>query len=533
MKKRLFPVILAFASGVECVMRRWRPDWSAILSWRPDFSQYLERLVLLKSRLRKRSDGEGLLPYELVKYFAISSLALIFFASLLLSWVLANNAKNVLLQRSEAYSQLFAENLNRQVFLQFILPTVVRYGRIALSEDKQFKRLDAIVRNITRGMRIDSVTIFDSKKNIVSYSTHTKIVGKKNMGGIEYEKARTGEDSSVLISGGSLFSLLPGTAPVYCTLKSYVPFRQEDRTGERSGDIMGVIEVVQDLSGDLRAIIRLQGRIILLSLTIMGVLFVVLSIIVVRANKIMAGRARERLRLEEQLGEAQRLATLGKMVASVSHEIKNPLGIVRSTAEILGKRISKVAPGNEHLAAIIVEETTRLDNIVREFLDFARPRELTLKPGSLNDLIQRLVRFMEPELEKKDITLIHDLSPELKIVTMDGEQIYQVLFNVAFNALQAMPEGGNLFVSTMNCSETDEVMLRIADNGMGMDEEKIEQIFTPFFTDKNRGTGLGLAIAKNIIDKHQGRIEVESQVGEGSIFSIYLPGSDEAGDMGE
>lgn len=494
-------------------------------SWKPDFSLLYERFSSLKDRLWNRTGGEGLLPFELVKYFAVTSLALIFFASLLLSWVLANNAKHVLLQRSEDYSQLFAENLNRQVFIQFVLPTVVRYGRIALSDSKQFDRLNAIVRNITRGLHIESVTIFDSRENIISYSTHPQAVGKKDMGGIEYEKARIGEDSSVLVTGGSLLSLLPGTAPVYCTLKTYVPFRQEDRTGERSGDIMGVIEVVQDLSGDLRAIIRLQGRIILLSLAIMGVLFVILSIIVIKANKIMAGRALERLRLEEQLGEAQRLATLGKMVAAVSHEIKNPLGIVRSTGEILGKRLTKVAPGNEHLAAIIVEETTRLDNIVREFLDFARPRELNLQPESLNVLVERMVRFIEPELEKKGITLIQDPDLQLKSVDMDGEQIYQVLFNVTFNGLQAMPDGGNLFVSTMNCTETNEVMLRVADNGIGMNEEKITQIFTPFFTDKNRGTGLGLAIAKNIIDKHQGRIEVESREGEGSTFVITLPGS--------
>ena len=113
---------------------------------------------------------------------------------------------------------------------------------------------------------------------------------------------------------------------------------------------MGVIEVVQDLSEDLEAIILLQGRVIILSLAIMTVLFVVLTLIVVRANRIMAKRAEERLRLEEQLNEAQRLASLGKMVAAVSHEIKNPLGIVRSTAEILGNRIGKVAPGNERLA---------------------------------------------------------------------------------------------------------------------------------------------------------------------------------------
>ncbi|HEB68074.1 MAG TPA: two-component sensor histidine kinase [Desulfobulbus sp.] len=485
--------------------------------WRPDFSSIKQRFW------SRSSSGEGLLPFELVKYFAVTSLALIFFASLLLSWILANNAKQVLLKRSEAYSQLFAENLNSQVFLQFVLPTVVRYGRIALSDERQFARLDGIVRNITRGMRIESVTIFDSRENIISYSTMKEMVGKKNMGGLEYEKARKGTDSSILVSSGSLLSLLPGAPPVYCTLKSYVPFRQEDRTGERSGDIMGVIEVVQDLSGDLRAIIGLQGRIILLSFTIMGILFAVLSVIVVRANKIMADRARERVLLEEKLGEAQRLATLGKMVAAVSHEIKNPLGIVRSTAEILGKRITKVAPGNEHLAAIIVEETTRLDNIVREFLDFARPRDLSLQPESLNVLVERLVRFMEPELEKKDIDLVQHLDPNLKTVDMDGEQIYQVLFNMVFNSIQAMADGGTLSISTVNRPETGEVMLTVTDTGIGMEEEKTAQIFTPFFTDKNRGTGLGLAIAKNIVDKHHGRIEVESRQGEGSTFRIILP----------
>jgi len=486
--------------------------------WQPDFS-------LIKQRLWNRASGEGLLPFELVKYFAVTSLALIFFASLLLSWILANNAKQVLLKRSEAYSQLFAENLNSQVFLQFVLPTVVRYGRIALSDERQFARLDAIVRNITRGMQIESVTIFDSRENIISYSTVKEMVGKKDKGGLEYEKARAGVDSSILVSSGSLLSLLPGAPPVYCTLKSYVPFRQEDRTGERSGEIMGVIEVVQDLSGDLRAIIGLQGRIIMLSLTIMGILFAVLSVIVIRANKIMADRARERIQLEEKLGEAQRLATLGKMVAAVSHEIKNPLGIVRSTAEILGKRITKVAPGNEHLAAIIVEETTRLDNIVREFLDFARPRDLTLQPESLNVLVERMVRFMEPELEKKGIALEQNLDPNLKIVDMDGEQMYQVLFNMVFNSLQAMADGGILTVSTANLPETGEVMLTVTDTGIGMEKEKAAQIFTPFFTDKNRGTGLGLAIAKNIVDKHQGRIEVESREGEGSTFRVILPDS--------
>jgi signal transduction histidine kinase len=497
------------------------PHWQGG-TWVGACRHHLDRIRSRLRRLRIRDESNALLPFELVKYFAFTSLTLVLIASFVLSWVIAGNAKSVLLQRSEAYSRLFADNLNRQVFLQFVLPTVVRHGRIALSEQEQYERLDRIVANITRGMRIDSVTIFEPSQNVIAYSTTAELMGKHDMGGLEYQKAAKGESNSVLISGGSLFSLLPGTAPVFCTLKTYVPFRQENKLGERTGEIMGVIEVVQDLSEDLEAIILLQGRVILLSLTIMTVLFVVLSLIVVRANRIMAERAEERLRLEEQLNEAQRLASLGKMVAAVSHEIKNPLGIVRSTAEILGNRIGKVAPGNERLASIIVEETSRLDAIVREFLDFARPRDVVKKIGSLNAVVERLLRFMEPELQQKSVLVTVELDTELPDIEFDGEQIYQVLFNIVFNAIQAMPDGGELLVRTGSL-EAERVVVELTDTGIGIAPEKLEQIFAPFYTEKNRGTGLGLTIAKSIVDKHAGRIEVNSTAGSGSTFRIILP----------
>ena len=481
----------------------------------PDFAK-------IKKRNRRRSVSTGHRSFALVKYFSFTSLSVMLLASLILTWSLSDNAKKVLLDRSDSYSRLFAENLNRQVFLQFVLPTVVRYGRIALSDPTQFERLDTIVRNITRGMNIQSVTIFDSRENIISYSTDQVLVGKRDAGGIEYQKALDGENNSVLISSGSLLNLLPGASPVYCTLKTYVPFRQERGLSDRTGEIMGVIEVVKDLSEDLRAIISLQYRIMLLSLTVMGVLFGVLSAIVVRANRIMEARAKERRRLEEQLYESQRLATLGKMVAAVSHEIKSPLGIVRSTAEILGKRISKVAPGNEQLAGIIVEETTRLDGIVREFLDFARPKEPTMVYASLNSLVERLARFMEPEFADKKIDFAMELSPVLPEIPMDGEQMYQVLLNIVFNGIHAMDSGGTITVKTYPLPHGKTVAIEISDTGVGMSEEKMEQIFTPFFTDKNRGTGLGLSICKNIVEKHGGSITVQSRKGKGTTFTVIL-----------
>ncbi|MCI5128917.1 MAG: two-component sensor histidine kinase, partial [Candidatus Electrothrix sp. AUS3] len=335
------------------------------------------------------------------------------------------------------------------------------------------------------------------------------------------KKAVEGKSTSLLVSNGSMLNLLPGTSPMFCTLKTYVPFRQERRVGDRSGEIMGVILVVKDLSEDLEAVVSLQVKVMLLSLAVMGILFAVLSAIVIRANRIMVARAEERRELEKQLHEAQRLAVLGKMIASVSHEIKNPLGIVRSTAEILGKRLAKLAPGNDHLSQIIVDETTRLDGIVREFLDFARPKAPTKSSGSLNHLVRRLALFMEVEFKNKDINLVEELEPELPECPLDGDQMYQVLLNIVFNAIHAMPEGGTLTVRTS--AGKKEISLTITDTGTGMPQEKLKQIFTPFFTDKNRGTGLGLAITKNIVEQHGGEIRVESEEGVGTTFIIALP----------
>jgi two-component system sensor histidine kinase HydH len=459
-------------------------------------------------------------PFALVKYFSFTSLVVFLLASLILVWSFSGNARRTMLERSEIYSRMFAESLNRQVYYLFVLPTFVRYGRIALSDPVQFNSLDLIVSDIIRGMKIKSVTIFDSRENIISYSSKAELVGKRNIGGLEYQKALHGENSSVLISKGSMFSLLPGAENVSCTLKTYVPFRQD--RGGGTGDIMGVVEVEQDLSEDMTALFTLQFKIILLSLLVMGILFAVLIALVIRADKIMEARAQERRELERQLHESKRLAALGKMIASVSHEIKNPLGIVRSTAEIIGKRISKVAPGNEHLAGIIVEETSRLDRIVREFLDFARPKEPTLDPGSLNDLVKRLISFMEQDLQAKNINSVVELHPHLPDVLMDAEQIYQVLLNIVFNAVYAMSEtGGTLTIRTKPLNDGS-AGVDIIDTGCGMSEEKQAQIFTPFYTDKNRGTGLGLAITKNIVSKHNGQITVQSKEGEGTTFTVCL-----------
>jgi signal transduction histidine kinase len=464
----------------------------------------------------------GLQPFKLVKYFSFSSLGVFLIFTLFLSWMISNHARSIMLKQSMDYSQLLAENLNQQVFRRFVIPAVVRYGRIALSNQEQFESLDRIIRGVTQGLNIESVTIYDSKVNVISYSTNKDLVGKKDVGGEAYRKSLKGVANSRFIYNGSIFSLIPGAKPISCILKTYIPFRQVLQNGEPGDVIMGVIEIVKDLSKDYATIVHLQSRIILVSGLVMAILFLVLRTIVARGSKIMENRTMERLRLEEKLNQSERLAHLGSMVATVSHEIKSPLGIVRSTAEILEKRIAKVAPGNEHLAKIIVDETTRLNGIVMEFLDFARPQKIKKKSIDINDIVGKALTFIEPKLVEQDVILEKSLCPDPGLIEVDGELIYRALLNILVNGLQAMPSGGVLKVRTGIAQESGAVEIEISDNGMGMSEQKLEHIFKPFFTDKHKGTGLGLAITKNIIDNHDGRITVASKENEGTTFKIII-----------
>jgi len=472
--------------------------------------------------IRQQKIDAGLQPFKLVKYFSFSSLGVILVFTLFLSWVISNHARKIMLEQSEEYSVAFADNLNQQVFRRFVVLTALRYGAIKLSNPDQFASLDKIIREIIQGMNVESVTIYDSKINVISYSTIKERVGKKDVGGIEYRKALAGITNSKFLSSASVLNLLPGTEPVKATLITYIPFRQVGPSGESGEIIMGVIEIVKDLSSDYKAIIRLQGSIIFVSSMVMMVLFLVLSVIVMRASRKLEQRVVERLQLEEKLNQSERLAHLGSMVATVSHEIKSPLGIIRSTAEILAKRIKKVAPDNEHLARIVIEETNRLNTITMEFLDFARPQEVELKPGNINEVVAKALTFIAPKAAEQGVDIDNELAAAPVQAMHDAQLLYRAILNILVNALQAMNEGGKLRVATRRRPEGG-AEIEIADSGKGMSEKKVDHIFKPFFTDKSKGTGLGLSITKNIIDSHNGEITVSSRENLGTTFVVKIP----------
>jgi two-component system sensor histidine kinase HydH len=460
-------------------------------------------------------------PFQLVKYLSLTSLVVILVCTLLLSSFISKRAKDILVKKSEQYAFLAAESLNHQVFYQFTLPTMVMDGEIRLSRPSQFERLDKVVKNAIHGFNIERVNIYDTEQ-VLTYSTQPEEIGKQEESGEPFKQAMEGESTSLLVGRGQSF-LGFEWSPEVRKLKTYLPMQVEKTLTLKRGKILGVFEITQDVTGDYETIGRFEWIVVSSSMLFVGIVFVTLLPIVKRAERIITARAAERKRLEERLHQAERLAALGEMIAGVSHEIRNPLGIIHSTAELLHTRVENQR--QKKLSGIIVEEATRLNGILTEFLDFARPKTLRVFPCRIEDILERNLRTIEAELLKRAVQLERYYEPRVYVMQADPDLLYRAHLNLLANALQAMPDGGILRVQTrlFNGLRPPQVELRIQDTGPGIPEDLYQKIFNPFFTTREKGTGLGLAIVRSIIDSHHGDIEVISGTGRGTTIIIRLP----------
>jgi len=230
----------------------------------------------------------------------------------------------------------------------------------------------------------------------------------------------------------------------------------------------------------------------------------------------------EKMRLQEQLRHADRLATIGKLAAGVAHELNEPLASILGFAQLAGKAGGVPDQVRRDLERII-NSSLFVREVIQKLLLFARqspPRKTMI---SVNDVVESGVAFFRTRLEKEGIQLRQELDPDISDVIADPSQLTQVVINLIINAIQAMPGGGTLTVKT-TC-DNDRVRLVVADTGIGMSSEIRKQIFLPFFTTKdvNQGTGLGLSVVHGIVTAHRGSIEVESEVNKGSSFTVSLP----------
>jgi two-component system sensor histidine kinase HydH len=254
----------------------------------------------------------------------------------------------------------------------------------------------------------------------------------------------------------------------------------------------------------------------------MGLLFLVLRQIVKQAEVILERRQERQRALEAQLHHAERLAALGEMTAGVAHEVRNPLGIISSTAELLRERLNRYEPDNR-LAQIIVEEANRLNAKISEFLDFARPRDPNLQPCELKKILDRSIELLNPEIDRLHISVNRDYQADGEVQAADPGLLHQAFLNILLNAIQAMPEGGTLNVSVTSGPNGRGKEIQFQDTGDGIDPETLKKVFNPFYTTKEKGSGLGLPIVKSIIESHQGTIRITSEPGQGTSIIIQLP----------
>ncbi|MBN1918311.1 MAG: PAS domain-containing protein [Verrucomicrobia bacterium] len=224
--------------------------------------------------------------------------------------------------------------------------------------------------------------------------------------------------------------------------------------------------------------------------------------------------------------QSEKLGALATLAAGVAHEIGNPLNSLAIHMQLLEREIARLKPGRQRneLAARVEtsrQEIERLDGIIRQFLGAVRPSKLDYRPVQINELLEGLLEFNYYEIAAQQIGIEKHYDPAIPRVLMDEAQIKQACLNIIKNAVQAMPKGGLLTVTTTR--ERDEIVVRFADSGVGMTEEQIGRIFDPFYTTKDRGSGLGLMIVHKIITDHNGRIEVESEPGRGTRVTVVLP----------
>lgn len=236
--------------------------------------------------------------------------------------------------------------------------------------------------------------------------------------------------------------------------------------------------------------------------------------------------------LEEEVKRSDSLASVGILAAGLAHEIRNPLGGIRGSAQLLGMEVGHDEELKEY-TSVIIKETDRVSRLLDELLDFSNPKQLTLEELNIHEVLDSVIRVLSASKGGKAIQFITEYDPSIPAVAGDHEKLVQVFINIVKNACEAMEGEGSLTIVTRYISDfvlhhneggrSKMISIEVSDKGKGISADDIDALFTPFFTKKKGGTGLGLAVTQRIVKEHGGAIKVQSEEGEGSTFSVLLP----------
>ncbi|MBN2031301.1 PAS domain S-box protein [bacterium] len=247
--------------------------------------------------------------------------------------------------------------------------------------------------------------------------------------------------------------------------------------------------------------------------------------------------------MQSEVIRMDRLASLGVLASGIAHEIKNPLAGIKTMAQACDEEFDENDPRREYLTRI-VRQVNRLDDLLKTFFAYARPKPPNRKQHQLSEILREVITLVSKRLTNSGITYHENFHPDIPKLMIDSQQFQQVFLNLILNAVEAMPSGGTLTISANRIGKSEKGIIQrnnksknkfmngshveiiVSDTGTGIDYDKLETIFDPFFTTKSNGTGLGLSIVYRIVEEHQGDIRVESRIGSGTSFKITLPTGD-------
>ena len=286
-----------------------------------------------------------------------------------------------------------------------------------------------------------------------------------------------------------------------------VPLKVKDR-------IIGAIEVINKLDGqfdknDLWLLNYMAGS-------------VAIALENARLYTELSDFARELEKSQAQLVQAERLAAMGRLAASIAHEINNPLQAIHNCLHLTLRKPLDEEKKTRYLS-MAQEEVERLITILQRMLEFYRPSKEGMAPTDVYVIIENVLALSSKRLQRGKITVTKKLTPDLPTIHAVSDQLKQVFLNIVINAIEAMPQGGELCIETKLSEDGDELSVAFTDTGVGLSEKEQENIFEPFFTTKAMGTGLGLSVSYGIIERHGGRIKIQSEPGKGATFTVCLP----------
>ncbi|MDP2848797.1 MAG: ATP-binding protein [Humidesulfovibrio sp.] len=475
-------------------------------------------------------------PLQFVKVLTWTFLILILGINLMLSMFLSKHAERVLLEKQKEFGLLLSENLSHQIFTRFTLPTIIGYGQISLRIPDQFTRLDQVVRTTIHSFHVQEVRIYDPELR-VTYSTDPNLVLRTGLAGEGVKRALNHEEPSFeLVSKVTGLSALfkiemrPGSV----VMRGFTPLRMERNFGPGAKNpIMGILEFSQDITDDYMAVVNFERLVYSSSLITSMVLFSLIISILRRVDRISAERHAEKEKLMAELHQQEKLAGMGRMVAGVAHEIRNPLGIIQSSAELVLKKAKADNHPHTRIIEAIYDESRRLSRTVNEFLDYARPRQPRQDEVDLCRILEQACVFLERECEDKGIQMARTC-PDGTLVRGDRDLVYRAVYNVLSNAMQAMPQGGTIHVDVRRPTDNPAdpegeggpwLTLGVRDSGPGFDMQNLDKMKDPFFSTKDTGTGLGLAIVTSIVESHGGAVTLKNHPEGGALVELTLPAS--------